>query len=114
MIGPNREEMEIAHVNDSSQPTIINSEYFVGRVLIKIRDFEGITSDGSPPIRNHVYFDGRSRKFDIQIEGRFKRREGVESYTGEEIHFGRYGTHAGLLHYPQPHFTRISLPWLTF
>ncbi|KNZ57150.1 hypothetical protein VP01_2228g1 [Puccinia sorghi] len=88
MIGPNREEMEIAHVNDSSQPTIINSEYFVGRVLIKIRDFEGITSDGSPPIRNHVYFDGRSRKFDIQIEGRFKRREGVESYTGEEIHFG--------------------------
>jgi len=88
MIGPNREEMQIAHVNDSSQPTIINSEYFVGRVLIKIRDFEGITSDGSPPIRNHVYFDGRSRKFDIQIEGRFKKREGVEPYSGEEIHFG--------------------------
>ncbi|EFP74669.2 uncharacterized protein PGTG_00625 [Puccinia graminis f. sp. tritici CRL 75-36-700-3] len=88
MIGPNREEMEIAHVNDSSQPTIINSEYFVGRVLIKIRDFEGITADGSPPIRNHVYFDGRSRKFDIQIEGRFKKREGVELYSGEEIHFG--------------------------
>ncbi|PLW58065.1 hypothetical protein PCANC_00624 [Puccinia coronata f. sp. avenae] len=88
MIGPNRQEMEITHVNDSSQPTIIDSEYFVGRVLIKIRDFEGITADGSPPIRNHVYFDGRSRKFDIQIEGRFKKREGVELYTGEEIQFG--------------------------
>ncbi|KAH9441659.1 hypothetical protein Pst134EA_032711 [Puccinia striiformis f. sp. tritici] len=88
MIGPNREEMEIAHVNDSTQPTIINSEYFVGRVLIKIRDFEGITPDGSSPIRSHVYFDGRSRKFDIQIEGRFKKREGVEPYSGEEVHFG--------------------------
>ncbi|OAV92567.1 hypothetical protein PTTG_27602, partial [Puccinia triticina 1-1 BBBD Race 1] len=88
MIGPNRQQMEIAHVNDSAQPTIINSEYFVGRVLIKIRDFEGITHDGSPPIRNHVYFDGRSRKFDIQIEGRFKKRDGVQLYSGEEIHFG--------------------------
>ena len=92
MIGPNRQEMEIAHVNDSSQPTIIDSEYFVGRVLIKIRDFEGITADpSSPPIPHHVYFDGRSRKFDIQIEGHFKKREGVELYSGEEIHFGRYG-----------------------
>lgn len=88
MIGPSRDKMEIAHVNDSSRPTIIDSDYFVGRVLIKIRDFEGITPDNSPPIRDHVYFDGRSRKFDIQIEGRFKRRHGVELYTGEEIHFG--------------------------
>ncbi|KAI8444688.1 hypothetical protein BY996DRAFT_2516161 [Phakopsora pachyrhizi] len=80
--------MQIAHVNDSSNPTVIDSELFVGRVLIKIRDFEGITPDGSNPIRDHVYFDGRSRKFDIQIEGKFKRRPGVPLYSGEEVHFG--------------------------
>lgn len=88
-IGPHRDQLEVAHVNDSAHPTIIDSELFVGRVLVKIRDFDGITPDGSPPIRDHVYFDGRSRRFDIQIEGRFKHRHGVPLYTGEEIHFGR-------------------------
>lgn len=89
-IGSHRDTVQVAYVNDSSRPTIINSDLFVGRVLVKIRDFDGITPDGSPPIRDHVYFDGRSRRFDIQIEGRFKRRPGVELYSGEEIHFGRY------------------------
>ncbi|MBW0537397.1 hypothetical protein O181_077112 [Austropuccinia psidii MF-1] len=101
-IGPNRHQMEIAHVNDSSRPTIINSEFFVGRVLVKIRDFSGITPDGSQPIKDHVYFDGRSRKFDIQIEGRFKKRNGVQLYSGEEIHFGSDFDH--LVDFPKSAF----------
>ncbi|KAH9811925.1 hypothetical protein DFH28DRAFT_426680 [Melampsora americana] len=101
-IGSHRDKVQIAHVNDSSKPTIIDSDLFVGRVLVKIKDFDGITPDGSTPIRDHVYFDGRSRKFDIQIEGRFKRRENVPLYTGEEIHFGSDFDH--LVEFPKSAF----------
>ncbi|KAG0150974.1 hypothetical protein CROQUDRAFT_632458 [Cronartium quercuum f. sp. fusiforme G11] len=101
-IGPHRHQLKVAYVNDSARPTIIDSELFVGRVLVKIRDFDGITPDGSPPIRDHVYFDGRSRRFDIQIEGRFKRRPGVPLYTGEEIHFGSDFDH--LVEFPKSAF----------
>lgn len=75
-------------MNDSSRPTVIDTPLFVGRVLVKIRDFDGLTPDGSPPIRDHAYFAQRSRRFDIQIEGKFKAREGVEPYRGDEIQFG--------------------------
>lgn len=47
-----------------------------------------MTPDGSPPIRDHEYFTKRNRRFDIQIEGRFKARPGVASYGGQEIQFG--------------------------
>ncbi|EGG03239.1 uncharacterized protein MELLADRAFT_109368 [Melampsora larici-populina 98AG31] len=101
-IGSSRDTLQIAHVNDSTKPTIIDSDIFVGRVLVKIKDFDGITPDGSNPIHDHVYFDGRSRKFDIQIEGRFKRREGVPLYSGEEVHFGSDFDH--LVEFPKSAF----------
>lgn len=41
------------------------------------------STDGSPPIRTHEYFEKRNRRFDIQIEGRFKARPGVEPYRGD-------------------------------
>lgn len=80
-IGPHREALEIAHVN--AQPTEIDTEYFVGRVLVRVRDF-----NGSPNAQDAAYFAGRSRKFSIQIEGRFKALPGQEPYTGDEIEFG--------------------------
>ncbi|KAM0750174.1 DUF1769-domain-containing protein [Meredithblackwellia eburnea MCA 4105] len=87
-IGPDRFHQVIANVNDISHPVEINTPLFVGRCLVYVKDFSGVTPDGSPPIRESSYFDGRSRKFAILIEGRFKKREGVEPYTADEIHFG--------------------------
>lgn len=101
-IGPDRFHTEIARVNDSSKPTIIDSPLFVGRVLVKIRDFDGVTPDGSPPIRDHDYFMKRNRRFDIQIEGRFKARPGVAPYTGEELQFGTDFDH--LVNFPMTPF----------
>lgn len=88
-IGPHRDRMEVAWVNDASRPTVIDTDLFVGRALVKIRDFVGVTPDGSEPIAMHPSFEGRSRAFEIQLEGRFKKREGVTPYSGEEVHFGR-------------------------
>ncbi|GAA5994507.1 hypothetical protein JCM5350_004670 [Sporobolomyces pararoseus] len=87
-IGPNRFDTVVAHVNHSDKPTEIDTPYFAGRVLVLVRDFAGVTPDGSEPKAHNQFFDGRSRKFAIFIEGRFKQRDGVEPYNGEEIEFG--------------------------
>ena len=56
--------------------------------MVLVKDFAGVTPDGSAPKPHNQFFDGRSRKFAILIEGRFKRREGVEPYNGDEVEFG--------------------------
>lgn len=85
-IGPDRFHHIIASVN--GLPTEIDTPLFVGRVLVLVKDFAGVTPDGSPSINEHAYFHGRSRKFAILVEGRFKAREGTPHYTGEEVQFG--------------------------
>ncbi|GAA6038289.1 hypothetical protein JCM8097_003924 [Rhodosporidiobolus ruineniae] len=87
-IGPDRFTTETAWVNHSDRPTEIDTPLFAGRVLVLVKDFSGVTPDGSPPKRDNRFFEGRSRKFSILIEGRFKRRPGVKPYTGDEIQFG--------------------------
>lgn len=85
-IGPSRFDMQLASVN--SVPTEIDTPLFAGRVLVRIKDFSGLCPDGESPIQDSTYFEGRSRKFSILIEGRWKKREGVESYNGDEVQFG--------------------------
>lgn len=80
--------MSVAHVNNPQKPTEIDTPLFAGRVVVFVKNFTGVAPEGEQPIHDSDYFDGRSRKFAILIEGRFKRREGVEPYTGEEIQFG--------------------------
>lgn len=40
-IGGDRHHVEIAHVNDSLRPTEIDTDKFVGRVLVRVADFRG-------------------------------------------------------------------------
>lgn len=87
-VGSDRFHTEVAWVNHTSRPTEIDTPLFAGRVLVLVRNFDGVTPDGSPPKRDAKYFEGRSRKFAILIEGRFKQREGVPLYTGDEVQFG--------------------------
>ena len=85
-IGPHREALEVAWVN--GRPTEIDTEWFVGRVLVRVKDFRGVTPDGSEPLQDVPYFAGRSRKFAIHIEGRFRTRAGQEPFNGDEVEFG--------------------------
>ncbi|BGP34534.1 hypothetical protein JCM10296v2_006356 [Rhodotorula toruloides] len=87
-VGSDRFHTELAWVNHTSRPTEIDTPLFTGRVLVLVRNFDGVTPDGSPPKRDAKYFEGRSRKFAILIEGRFKQRDGVPLYTGDEVQFG--------------------------
>ncbi|GAA5876429.1 hypothetical protein JCM16303_003528 [Sporobolomyces ruberrimus] len=87
-IGSDRFNTSVAHVNHSDKPYEIDTPYFAGRVLVLVKDFAGVTPDGSAPKPDNHFFDGRSRKFAIVIEGKFKRRDGIEPYDGDEIEFG--------------------------
>lgn len=87
-IGPDRFHTEVAWVNCTSRPTEIDTPNFTGRVLVLVRDFAGVTPDDSPPKRNAAYFEGRTRRFGILIEGKWKHQPGVQPYTGDEIQFG--------------------------
>ncbi|PWN30559.1 hypothetical protein BDZ90DRAFT_17654 [Jaminaea rosea] len=79
MVGPDRFNMEPCRVNDTQRPHEIDTEHFTGRVLVRILDAPG-AREGE---EGREYFKDRSRKFCIQIEGRFKKR-----WNGDEIHFG--------------------------
>ncbi|BFZ62926.1 hypothetical protein YB2330_004038 [Saitoella coloradoensis] len=83
-VGGDLHSLEVAHVNDETKPTEIDSEHFVGRIFVRIRDFEGVAPEGCQPIRTSEYFNGRSRKFHIQVEGRFKGGP----YNGDQVWFG--------------------------
>ncbi|PKI84923.1 hypothetical protein MVES_001070 [Malassezia vespertilionis] len=78
-VGPDRFHMEACRVNDFMHPHEINTEHFVGRVLVRIRDYPG-ARPGEP---GYEYFVDRTRKFCIQIEGRFK-----QEWDGDDILFG--------------------------
>lgn len=78
-VGSDRFYMEDCRLNDTSRPHEIDTEHFVGRVLVRILDAPGAKEGES----GREYFEGRSRKFCIQIEGRFKQR-----WSGNDVLFG--------------------------
>ncbi|EPY50004.1 DUF1769 family protein [Schizosaccharomyces cryophilus OY26] len=87
-IGSDPGHTQIAWVNHEGRPTEVDGPFWVGRILVRVRDFDGITPDGSPPKSDSIYFRGRSRKFQIQAEGRFKKE-----YNGNQVIFGTQFDH---------------------
>lgn len=75
-------------MNVDDKPTEVDTENWVGRVLVRVKDFDGFTPDGSPPTSHSEYFEGRNRRFHIQAEGRFKKQ-----YNGDQIWFGTQFDH---------------------
>ena len=78
-IGPDRFHTEVARLNDTRHPHEIDTEHFTGRVLVRILNAPG-AKEGE---EGREYFEGRSRKFCIQIEGKFKK-----PWKGSEVLFG--------------------------
>ncbi|TPX43665.1 hypothetical protein SeLEV6574_g04920 [Synchytrium endobioticum] len=90
--GPNEKELQIASVNDELEPLFIDSEHFTGYILVRMVNFTGTTrtpsasrSECKPPIENPAssYFKGRSRRYSIVVQGRFKH-----TWNGDDIVFG--------------------------
>lgn len=88
--GSNEEDLQIAPVNDESKPLFIDSEHFQGYILIRMVNFNGVTSSSHQnhaisPIQNPAspYFKSRNRRYSIMVQGRFK-----QSWNGNDIVFG--------------------------
>lgn len=91
-IGSCIENLEIANVNDDSDPHYIDSPYFTGHILVRIKNFDGVTPDGGPSKGSEAYFDQKKRLFALQVSGRFKHvrkwEVNVKEYTADDIVFG--------------------------
>ncbi|KAG0280369.1 hypothetical protein BGZ95_010379 [Linnemannia exigua] len=82
-VGGSYTDLAIVNCNDELQPIEFDAPNFKGRAVVRIKDFVGITNDGSDPISNSDYFKGRNRRFSFQIEGRFKKE-----WDGQQVYFG--------------------------
>ncbi|KAF9089893.1 hypothetical protein BGX29_011532 [Mortierella sp. GBA35] len=82
-VGGSYTDLAIINCNDELQPIEFDAPNFKGRAVVRIKDFVGITNDGSEPISNSEYFKGRNRRFSFQIEGRFKKE-----WDGQQVYFG--------------------------
>jgi hypothetical protein len=82
-VGPSYQQQALINVNDDEHPVLIDSEHFTGRIIVRIRDFTGTIPPGETRIKNTPYFNGRKRKFSIQVEGRFK-----QAVTADDVYFG--------------------------
>ncbi|KAI8896440.1 hypothetical protein BC833DRAFT_528278 [Globomyces pollinis-pini] len=93
--GANYSELSTVMVNDESTPVWIDSEHFVGYLVVRMLNFNGVTPElhdsqkkGTHchhPIHNpdSSYFEGKNRRYSIMLQGRFKK-----SYGGDDIIFG--------------------------
>jgi hypothetical protein len=71
-VGCSIDSLKVTRVNDDNDPHFIDSPYFTGNVVVRIKDFNGITPDGKKSTGNEKYFDNKKRMFAIQVTGRFK------------------------------------------
>ncbi|KAG0337878.1 hypothetical protein BG004_007455 [Podila humilis] len=82
-VGGSYTDLAIVNCNDEFHPIEFDGPEFKGRAVVRIKDFVGITNDGSEPLTNSDYFKGRNRRFSFQVEGRYKRE-----WDGQEVYFG--------------------------
>ncbi|KAG0041284.1 hypothetical protein BGZ83_002047 [Gryganskiella cystojenkinii] len=82
-VGGSYTDLAIVNCNDELHPIEFDAPNFKGRAMVRIKDFVGITNDGSEPTSNSDYFKGHHRRFSLQVEGRFKKE-----WDGTEVYFG--------------------------
>jgi hypothetical protein len=73
LVGPEVDRQVPVNPNDEAHPTYIETEYFVGHVWVRIRDYNGLsaTRDGRPAPKNTPYFKhAPSLTYSISMRGR--------------------------------------------
>lgn len=70
-IGPSLHTLTSYTINDDENPHFIDSPYFIGNIVVRIKNFHGISPDpNASPISNIPYFEKKKRLFSIQLSGR--------------------------------------------
>jgi hypothetical protein len=72
-IGPSIHHLSLAHVNNQECPHYIDSPYFTGKILIRVKNFKGEVPNGAQASQvTEDYFSSHKRLFSIKVQGRFK------------------------------------------
>ena len=72
-IGPSIEHLQLVNPNCETDPHFVDSPYFTGNVLIRIKDFNGVTPNTEDSLRrSEEYFENKKRLFALQLSCRFK------------------------------------------
>lgn len=88
----NPKDLKVLPVNDDSNPTLIESDEFIGQIVVRIKGLdkafgykEGQEQDSQEIIPESPWFSlgGDNNLSSVQISGRFKRE-----WPGEQIVFG--------------------------
>ncbi|KAI9209213.1 uncharacterized protein BJ171DRAFT_111306 [Polychytrium aggregatum] len=76
--------MLIVNPNDELSPILIDSEHFVGYVVVRVLNFAGVTPSDAGLIPNPAsnYFKGRNRRYSIMVQGRWKKE-----WSGDDVVF---------------------------
>ncbi|KAJ3123124.1 hypothetical protein HK098_002167 [Nowakowskiella sp. JEL0407] len=82
-VGATVKSLRTINVNDDANPHFVDSPFFSGNVVVRVKNFVGITPKGTDPIESSDYFGTKRRLFSIQVSGRFKHE-----YTGGDVVFG--------------------------
>ncbi|RKO98277.1 hypothetical protein CXG81DRAFT_3654, partial [Caulochytrium protostelioides] len=77
-VGPSTQTLATTKVNADDQPHFIDSPHFVGNIVVRVKNFNGKTPDGSAPISDIPYFHDKKRQFSIQVSGRFKQETPID------------------------------------
>ncbi|KAI8913668.1 hypothetical protein EDD86DRAFT_201189 [Gorgonomyces haynaldii] len=77
-IGPSYDHLVLADVNNESVPHYVDSPYFTGHVVVRVKDFKGIAPPKQPIKQANAYFENKKRMFAIQVSGRFKHEHVVD------------------------------------
>ncbi|KAF0449701.1 DUF1769-domain-containing protein [Gigaspora margarita] len=70
--------------NDDANPFFIDTDHFIGRICVRVRDFQGVTASEKKILPLSPYFDGNNCQYSIQIQGRFKGNK----WTTDDVLFG--------------------------
>jgi hypothetical protein len=65
-IGGSIDSLALYNPNDESNPHFIDNEIFCGLVVVRVKDFDGITRDNIPPIPTIPYFESKKRMFSVK------------------------------------------------
>ncbi|KAF9903952.1 hypothetical protein EC991_003170 [Linnemannia zychae] len=108
-------DLKVLAVNDDSSPTLIESDEFIGQIVVRIKGLdksfgykEGQEHDSLPLISESPWFSlpgGDNNLSSVQISGRFKRE-----WPGEQVVFGNQFEKPLRL----PPFSSIALKFIQF
>jgi hypothetical protein len=78
----------VVNVNDLEHPTLIDSEWFTGHIVVRVKDYDGVPGENGVISEDEDYFKDTRDTCSIMFGGWFHHNG--KQWTAEDIVFGVY------------------------